>query len=149
MMWDGIFHEEKQINLLIIFSHSNEWTRHWTSKFPLKCQTALISHTQYSHTEDTTDTVTLHDLDLTSRFRSALSRCRLLLSLAFCKAMYSELCSSSRAFFRWAAAWAMTLPLTDLNRLLCCGVKLHFTRKARREQHMYNLSLMSKGKSSR
>lgn len=65
-----------------------------------------------------TDTVTVHDLDLTSRFRSALSRCRLLLSLAFCKALYSEHCSSSRAFFRWAAAWAMTSPLARLKRLL-------------------------------
>lgn len=72
-----------------------------------------------------TDMVTLHDLDLTSRFRSALSRCRLLLSLAFCKALYSGHWSSSRAFFRWAAAWAMTLPLADLKRLLCCGLKLH------------------------
>lgn len=44
----------------------------------------------------------------TCRFRSALSRCCLLFSLTFCRALYSEHCSSSRAFFRCAAAWAMT-----------------------------------------
>lgn len=67
-------------------------------------------------------------LCFTCWFRSALSRCRLLLSLAFCRALYSVLCSSSRAFFRWAAAWAMTSPcyllLFKKIVLLCAEVSL-------------------------
>lgn len=43
----------------------------------------------------------------TLRLRSALSLCRLRLSLALARAFSSGGCSSSRAFFRCAAAWAI------------------------------------------
>lgn len=82
-------------------------TAHTSTMSPHQCLQCSLKSTGAWNLNGREDT--WHKLWMnTCRLRSALSRCRLLLSLAFCRAWYSWCCSSSRAFFRWAAAWAMT-----------------------------------------